>query len=73
MINIIDDMLNKHSEEEIIEYLYNGMSGIDKILDDAVGKQNLMEIGAIAPLITQYTAILKGIKKKNDLRNAMKA
>lgn len=73
MINIIDDMLNKHSEEEIIEYLYNGMSGINKILDDAVDKQNLMEIGAIAPLITQYTAILKGIKKKNDLRNAMKA
>lgn len=72
MISIVDDMLSKHSEEEIIEYLYSGMSGINKILDDAVDKQNLMEIGAITPLITQYTAILRGMKKQNDLRNAMK-
>lgn len=72
MINIVDDMLAKHSEAEIIEFLYNGMSGIAKILDDAVDKQNLMEIGAIAPNIAQYTAILKGIKKQNELREAMK-
>lgn len=72
-MNIVEDILEKHSEEEIIEYLYTGMSGINKILDDAVDKQNLMEIGAIVPLITQYTAILRGLKKKNDLRNAMKS
>ena len=72
MVNIVEDMLAKHNEAEIIDYLYNGMSGINKILDDAVDKQNLMEIGAITPLISQYTAILKGLKKQNDLREAMK-
>lgn len=72
-MNIVEDILEKHSDEEIIEYLYTGMSGINKILDDAVDKQNLMEMGAITPLITQYTMILKGLKKKNDLRNAMKS
>lgn len=72
MVNIVEDMLAKHSEAEIIEYLYTGMAGINKILDNAVDNQNLMEIGAIAPFITQYTAILKGLKKQNDLREAMK-
>ena len=72
MVNIVEDMLAKHNEAEIIDYLYTGMSGINKILDNAVDKQNLMEIGAITPLISQYTAILKGLKKQNDLREAMK-
>lgn len=70
MINIVEDILKNHSEDEIIAYLHSGMKSISKVLDDAVAKQNLMEIGAISPVIAQYTAILKGLKDAYDLRKA---
>lgn len=72
MIDIVDDMLTKHNEKEIIEFLYTSMSKVTKLLDDAIKEQNLMEIGTIIPAITQNTAILKGLKKQNDMREAMK-
>lgn len=70
MINVVEDVLKNHTEDEVIAYLHNGMKNISKVLDDAVTKQNLMEIGAISPAIAQYTAILKGLKDANDLRKA---
>lgn len=72
MINIADDMVKNHNRDEIVEFLYDGLKSVNKILEDAVSKQNLMELGTITPILVQYAAILKIIKNENDLHKAAK-
>jgi flagellar motor component MotA len=68
MINIAEDIVKNHDMDEIIEFLYDGLKSANKTLEDSVNKQNLMELGAIAPALAQYAAVLKIIKNLNDLR-----
>lgn len=63
-------MVKNHNRDEIVEFLYDGLKSVNKILEDAVSKQNLMELGTITPILVQYAAILKIIKNENDLHKA---
>ncbi len=71
-IDIAKDIIVKHTEREIIEYLYAGMSKVCKTLNGAITKQNLMEVGSVAPALGVYKDVLKEMKNANDLRALQK-
>lgn len=71
MINIIEDMLNKHSDAEIIEYLYRTIHTVDKYYDKVIAD------GMDANLLLTQTEtislvvdILKALHKRNQERQA---
>lgn len=68
-VDLVEDILSKHTDEEVIEFLYSSMSSICTVLNEAVDNQNLMSIGSTLPAIVQNTAILRGLKRKNDNKN----
>lgn len=68
MIDIAKEIAEKHSQDEIIEFLYECMKSVNKTLSDATKNQNLIEVGAVVPVVSQCTAVLKNIKNANDLR-----
>lgn len=71
MINIVDDMLAKHSEAEIIEYLYNEISEVARVHKLASDKKLPAEyLWAATYNIFEIKEILKALNKRNQERQA---
>lgn len=69
MINIIEDMLNKHSDTEIIEYLYRTIHTVDKYYDKVIadGMDANLLLTQAEP-IGLVTDVLKALHKRNQER-----
>lgn len=71
MINIVDDMLAKHSDAEIIEYLYNEVSEVARIYKlTADNKLPAEYIWAATYNVYEIRDILKALRKRNQERQA---
>ena len=71
MINIVDDILAKHSDAEIVEYLYRQMQTVDKyysgVIVDGMDANLLLTQTETISLVAD---ILKAIHKRNQERQA---
>lgn len=71
MINLIEDMLAKHNDAEIVEYLYRQMQTVDKYYDGVIAEGMDANL-----LLTQTETIslvadtLKALHKRNQERQA---
>lgn len=71
MINIVEDMLAKHSDAEIIEYLYRQMQVVEKYHDSVVVRG--MDINILlsqSDTVALVTDILRALYKRNQERQA---
>ena len=70
MINIVDDMLAKHSDAEITEYLYRQMQGVSNTFT-AVQEGLIPEMLLTqSQTVKQIESILKALHKRNQERQA---
>lgn len=70
-INLVAEMLQTHSDPEIIEYLYRAMQAVDKYYDAAIA--NGMDANLLftqTETISQATDILKALYKRDQARLA---
>lgn len=70
-INLVAEMLQTHSDPEIIEYLYRAMQTVDKYYDAAI--TNGMDANLLftqTETISQVTDILKALYKRDQVRLA---
>lgn len=72
MINIVGEMVEKHSDEEIIAHLDKVVSGVVKNYAVALEKGDSGILWANLGDLTQAAAILRGLKKRNEARDAQK-
>lgn len=72
MINVISEMLDKHSDEEIISYLDSIITGVVKNYKVSLEKGDSNILWANLGDLTQIASIIRGIKKRNAEREAMK-
>lgn len=71
MINIVDDMLAKHSDVEITEYLYNEISEVARVHKLTSDKKLPAEyLWAATYNIFEIRDILKALNKRNQERQA---
>lgn len=63
-INLVDEVL-KHTDEEIIEYLYGLVSNIRRRYNGVEDPQWLL---ASSGEVDQVYAVLRGLKQRNDSR-----
>lgn len=71
MINVIDDMLAKHSDTEIIEYLYNEISEVARIYKLTSDNKTPAEyLWATTYDILEIREILKALHRRNQERQA---
>ena len=63
-INLVDEVL-KHTDEEIIEYLYGLVASIRR---QYVSVEDPMWLLASCGEVDQTYAVLKGLKQRNDSR-----
>lgn len=63
-INLVDEVL-KHTDEEIIEYLYGLAASIRR---QYTGVEDPMWLLASCGEVDQMYAVLKGLKQRNDSR-----
>lgn len=72
MINVVGELIEKHSDEEIIAYLEKLLSAILQNYQTAL-KVNQSEIlWANFGDLRQAVSVLKGLKKRNEAREAQK-
>lgn len=70
MINIVDDMLVKHSDDEIIEYLYRQVQGVSNTFT-AVQEGLIPEMLLThAQTVKQVEQILKAMHRRNQAKRA---
>lgn len=69
-VDIIGEMLSKHTDPEIIEYLYRCMIGVMKNYRIALEKGNTETLWASVADIEQTTSILGAMHKRNEERLA---
>lgn len=72
MINIIGEIIEKHSDEEIIAHLEKIVAGIVKNYTVALDKGNSDILWANLGDLTQVASILRGMRKRNEAREAQK-
>ena len=72
MINIIGEIIERHSDEEIIAHLEKIVSGIVKNYTVALDKGNSDILWANLGDLTQVASILRGMRKRNEAREAQK-
>ena len=72
MINVVGEMIDKHSDEEIIAHLDKVMSGIVKNYTIALDKENSNILWANLGDLAQVASILRGLKKRNEAREIQK-
>lgn len=72
MINVVGEMMEKHSDEEIIAHLDKIVSGVVKNYTVALGKGTSDILWANLGDLTQAASILRGLKKRNEARDAQK-
>ena len=63
-INLVDEVL-KHTDEEIIEYLYGIAAGLHRQYNSVEDPQWLL---ASCGEVDQIYAVLRGLKQRNDSR-----
>lgn len=72
MINVVGEMIEKHSDEEIIAHLDKVVSGVVKNYTVALEKVDSGILWANLGDLTQAAAILRGLRKRNEARDAQK-
>lgn len=72
MINVVGEMIEKHSDEEIIAHLEKIVAGIVKNYTVALDKGNSDILWANLGDLTQVASILRGMRKRNEAREAQK-
>ena len=72
MINIVGELIEKHSDEEIIAHLDKIVSGVVKNYTVALDKGTSDILWANLGDLTQAASILRGLKKRNEARDAQK-
>ena len=72
MINIIGEIIEKHSDEEIIAHLEKIVAGVVKNYTVALDKGNSDILWANLGGLTQVASILRGMRKRNEAREAQK-
>lgn len=72
MISISKEIVDKHTDAEVIEFLYKSLSQVYNSLDNAVESQNLIAIGSALPNIGVCVAFLKELKTRNEERSVLK-
>lgn len=72
MINVVGEMIEKHSDEEIIAHLDKVVSGVVKNYTVALEKGGSGILWANLGDLTQAAAILRGLRKRNEARDAQK-
>lgn len=72
MINVVGELIEKHSDEEIIVHLDKIVSGIVKNYTVALDKGTSDILWANLGDLTQAASILRGLKKRNEARDAQK-
>lgn len=63
-INLVDEVL-KHTDDEIVEYLYGLASDIRRQYNSAEDPQRLLTASGE---VDQLYAVLRGLKQRNDSR-----
>lgn len=72
MINIIGEIIEKHSDEEIIAHLDKIVAGVVKNYTVALDKGNSDILWANLGDLTQVASILRGMRKRNEAREIQK-
>lgn len=72
MINIIGEIIEKHSDEEIVAHLEKIVAGVVKNYTVALDKGNSDILWANLGDLTQVASILRGMRKRNEAREAQK-
>lgn len=72
MINVVGELIEKHSDEEIIAHLEKIVSGVVKNYTVALDKGNSDILWANLGDLTQVASILRGMRKRNEARKAQK-
>ncbi len=72
MINIIGEIIEKHSDEEIIAHLEKIVAGVVKNYTVALDKGNSDILWANLGDLTQVASILRGMRKRNEARETQK-
>ena len=65
-INLVDEVL-KHTDEEIVEYLYGLAASLHRQYSSVEDPQRLL---ASCGEVDQIYAVLRGLKQRNDSRKA---
>lgn len=65
-INLVDEVL-RHSDEEIIDYLYGLVSDVRRQFNNV---EDPMWLLCSSGEIDQLYAVLRGLKQRNDSRNS---
>ena len=72
MINVVGELIEKHSDEEIIAHLDKVVAGVVKNYTVALDKGNSDILWANLGDLTQVASILRGMRKRNEAREAQK-
>lgn len=72
MVNIVGEIIEKHPDEEIIAHLEKIVSGVVKNYTVALDKGNSDILWANLGDLTQAASILRGMRKRNEAREAQK-
>lgn len=65
-VNVTTELINNHSDEEIIEHLSGVMTGVLKNYKIAVEKSDPVLLYANLGDISQVASILRGLHKRNQ-------
>ena len=72
MINIVNELINNHPDEEIIAHLDSVMTGVVKNYKVALEKNQPEVLWGNLGDISQVASILRALKKRNEAREAQK-
>lgn len=72
MINVVGELIERHSDEEIIAHLEKIVAGVVKNYTVALDKGNSDILWANLGDLTQVASILRGMRKRNEAREAQK-
>lgn len=71
-VDIVKEMLDKHSDEEIIAYLNKVMNGVVQNYQTALKANQPESLWSNLGDIALVSSILKAVKARNDAREALK-
>lgn len=72
MINVVGEIIERHPDEEIIAHLEKIVAGVVKNYTVALDKGNSDILWANLGDLTQVASILRGMRKRNEAREAQK-
>lgn len=72
MINVVGELIEKHSDDEIIAYLDKIISGVVKNYNTSLEKGDSNILWSNLGDLVQVAAILRGLRKRNEAREAVK-